>query len=571
MGKLERVSAQADRYTVGIDFGTESGRALLVRVSDGAELACAIHAYAGGVIDNALPGGGPRLPPGWALQDPEDYLETVRRTVPSVLEQSGVPPERVIGIGIDFTSSTMLPTTEDATPLCRLPEFRNETHAWPKLWKHHGAQAQAERMTELALSRGEEWLKDYGGKVSSEWFFSKALQILEESPGVYRAAARLIEAGDWLLWQLTGSERRGASAAGYKAFRQDGRFPDASFFAQLHPDFAGVVGEKMCTKLEPVAARAGVLGEQGASWTGLRPGTPVATANIDAHATVPATGYVEPGTLVLIMGTSTCHILLASEKRAVEGMCGVVAGGVVPGLYGYESGQSAVGDMFAWFVDGFVPGRYSELAREAGQELHAYLAERAASQAPGANGLLALDWHNGNRSVLVDAELSGMLVGLTLASDAVDIYRALMEATVYGSRMIIEAYQRGGLAIDRLVVAGGLPGRNPHLVQMCADVFGREIQVIRSSQGAALGSAICAAVAAGAYGDVATAARAMGGVEEGTYRPRSEWTAAYDEIYQDYLAMHDLLGRSARDEQAGVMKRLHQRRMHERGGRTGQA
>jgi L-ribulokinase len=547
-------------YTIGLDFGTESGRALLVRVSDGKELATAVHPYPHGVIDERLPGGEKPLPPDWALQHPGDYLEVVKRTVSEVLRESGVSPGQVIGVGIDFTSCTMLPTLRDGTPLCQLDEFRHEPHAWVKLWKHHAAQPQADRINEVARQRGEPWLQRYGGKISSEWFFSKALQILEEAPEVYRAADRLIEAADWLVWRLTGVETRNSCTAGYKAMRQNGEFPAREYFAALHPEFAEVVDEKMSRELHGLGERAGGLSRQAAEWTGLPAGIGVAVANVDAHVTVPATGSVEPGTMLMIMGTSTCDVLVSDELREVEGMCGAVMDGIVPGRYGYEAGQSGVGDIFAWFLENCVPTEYHRRAAEEGIDLHAVLQREAAQQAPAEHGLLALDWQGGNRSVLVDAELSGLLLGMTLATTAPEIYRALLEATAFGTRVIIEAFESSGVPVRRLVAAGGLPGRNPLLMQIYADVLNREISVIRSEQGPALGSAMHAAVAAGAYADIAAAAAKMGGLSDRKFLPIPANSEVYDELYRDYLYLHDLFGRSAADRPAGVMKRLRQRR-----------
>lgn len=546
----------SERYTIGIDFGTESGRALLVRVSDGTELATAVHPYTNGVIDERLPGSQRRLPPEWALQHPGDYLEVIEQTVPEVLRSSGIDPRKVVGVGIDFTSCTMLPTKADGTPLSELDEFRDEPHAWVKLWKHHAAQPQADRINEVARQRREKWLPRYGGKISSEWFFSKALQILEEAPHVYRAADRLIEACDWVVWQLTGVEARNACTAGYKAMHQDGDYPQRDYFAALHPDFADVVDEKMSRELLPLGARAGGLREKMARKTGLRAGTPVAVANVDAHVTVPSTGSVDPGTMVMIMGTSTCDILVGEEARDVEGMCGVVMGGVVPGRYGYEAGQSGVGDIFAWFLENCVPAEYQEQARREGLDLHALLEREAAAQAPGEHGLMALDWQNGNRSVLVDADLSGMILGLTLATGPADIYRALLEATAFGTRVIIEAFEAGGVPVKRLVAAGGLPGKNPLMMQIYADILGRDIATVRSEQAPALGSAMHAAVAAGEYADIAEAARRMGGLGDKVFRPIEENARVYEELYREYRYLHDLFGRSKADEPGGIMKRL---------------
>ncbi|HXT37148.1 MAG TPA: ribulokinase, partial [Chloroflexota bacterium] len=398
-------------YTIGVDFGTESARALLVDVADGREVATAVHSYAHGVIDHYLPGSGKPLPPDWALQDPHDYLEALWATVPKVLDQSGVPAESIAGIAIDFTACTMLPTKHDGTPLCFLDRWRAQPHAWVKLWKHHAAQAQADRINQVARERGETWLERYGGKISSEWFFSKALQILEEAPDLYAEADRLIEAADWVIWQLTGIETRNMCTAGYKAMVQDGVFPSRDYFAALNPAFAEVVDTRLSREFAALGTRAGGLTESMAARLGLPPGIAVAVANVDAHVTAPAVKLTAPGRMLMIMGTSTCHILVGNELRTVEGMCGVVDGGVIPGLYGYEAGQSGVGDIFAWFVDHAVPAEYFEAARAAGQDIHKHLELEAAKQTPGESGLLALDWWNGNRSTLVDADLTGLLVG----------------------------------------------------------------------------------------------------------------------------------------------------------------
>jgi L-ribulokinase len=547
-------------YTVGIDYGTESGRALLVRIADGAEVATAVHPYGDGVIDEALPGSGLRLPPDWALQNPDDYVDVLRQAVPAVVREAGIDPSEVIGLGISFTACTMLPTTQDGTPLCRLDAYRDEPHAWVKLWKHHAAQPHADRINEVARARGESWLPRYGGKISSEWFFAKALQILDEAPEVYRAADRLIEAADWIVWQLTGVETRNTCTAGYKAMHQDGAFPPREYFAALHPDFADVVDTKMLRTLSQLGTRAGGLTEEAALWTGLRPGTAVAVANVDAHVTLPVAGTVDPGTMVMIMGTSTCDVLVGDDLHDVEGMCGVVHGGVVPGRYGYEAGQSGVGDIFAWFLQNAVPGTVQVEAEAAGVDLHTYLTREASRQRPGEHGLLALDWLNGNRSVLVDAELSGMIVGLTLATRPADVYRALIEATAFGKRVIVEAFEASGTPIHTLVAAGGLPGKNPLMMQIYADVLNRPIHLVASSQAPALGSAMHAAVAAEAYPDIAAASAAMGGLSDVVYNPVPDHVAAYDALYRDYVFLHDLLGRAGEAQPGGVMKRLRARR-----------
>jgi L-ribulokinase len=547
------------KYAVGIDFGTESGRAVLVDLSTGAELATAIHEYANGVIDARLPAPNDDvvLEPDWALQDPDDYIATIRSTVPRLLDTTGVDPLDVVGVGIDFTSCTMLPTTADGTPLCRLPELRREPHAWVKLWKHHAAQPEADRINAAAASAGEAWLPRYGGRISSEWFFSKSLQILDEAPAVYGAAERLIEGADWITWQLTGVETRNSCTAGYKAIwsKADG-FPDASYFEALAPAFADVIDTRMSRDIRPIGERAGGLTVEAAAWTGLRPGTPVAIANVDAHVSVPAVGVTSPGTMVAVMGTSTCHMVLGSELALAEGMCGVVEDGIIPGYFGYEAGQSAVGDIFAWFTRYAAPPEVHEQARRDGTDVHQVLVRDAAALQPGESGVLALDWWNGNRSVLVDVELSGLLVGATLATRPADIYRALLEATAFGTRAIIDSLDAAGIAVSSVVACGGLPERNPLLMQLSADITGREFHVAASTQAPALGAAMYGAVAAGAaaggYDTIGDAAARMVRPHTRTYTPNIAARRVYDDLFAEYMALHDHFGRGGND----VMRRL---------------
>lgn len=539
-------------YTIGIDYGTESGRAVLVDTRDGREVAAAVHPYSHGVIDEQLPGSSERLPPDWALQDPNDYLEVIKTTVPAILKESRVSPDEVVGMAIDFTACTMLPTRRDGTPLCFLDQWRANPHAWVKLWKHHAAQPQADQINETARQRGESWLPRYGGKISSEWFFSKALQILQEAPDVYNAAERLIEATDWVIWQLTGVETRNTCTAGYKAIVQEEGYPANDYFAALDPRFEDVVDTRMSRHFARLGDRAGSLTDQAAGWTGLKPGIAVAVANVDAHVTVPAVKVTEPGRMVMIMGTSTCHMLLDDGLQTAEGMCGVVRDGIIPGYYGYEAGQSGVGDIFAWFVENTVPPEYHAAAASAGVDLHKYLELEAAKQKPGESGLIALDWWNGNRSTLVDADLTGLLIGATLATRAPEIYRALIEATAYGTRTIIEAFEGRGITIRELIAAGGLPEKNQLLIQIYADVTGRTIYLAESSQAPALGSAMHAAVAAGVYPDIKAAAEHMGKLKEEVIQPIAENVAIYDRLYAEYKTLYDYFGRGAND----VMKRL---------------
>ncbi len=545
------------KYTIGVDFGTESGRAVLVDVSNGKELATAIYPYKNGVIDETLPGTKIRLEPDWALQDPDDYIRTFKNTIPAVLKKSGVDPNDVIGVGIDFTACTMLPTLADGTPLCNVPEFRKNPHAWVKLWKHHAAQPEADKINATARAMNQAWLNRYGGKISSEWFFSKTLQILDEAPEIYNAADRLLEASDWVIWQLTGVETRNSCTAGYKAIwsKREG-FPSENYFGALDSRLGNVIDTKMTRAISSIGERAGALTAQAAKWTGLRPGTAIAVANVDAHVSVPAATVTETGRMVLIMGTSTCHILLGDKEHTVEGMCGVVEDGVIPGLFGYEAGQSGVGDIFAWFVDNAVPPEYHALAKKQKKDLHQVMEQEAAKLKPGESGLLALDWWNGNRSILVDVDLTGMLLGATLATRAPEIYRALIEATAFGTRAIIEQFEKNDVAVNELVACGGLPAKNKLLMQIYADITGREFKLAASSQTPALGAAMFGAVAAGkangGYDSILDAANKMARLKKETFTPNPFAQKIYNDLYAEYVTLHDYFGRGGND----VMKRL---------------
>ncbi len=545
---------RAERVVIGVDFGTLSGRALVVRVSDGAELGSATHDYPHAVLDRQLP-DGTRLGPEWALQFAPDYVDVLRVAVPAALEAAGVRPDQVVGIATDFTACTMVPTTDDGTPLSEVPGYASEPHAYVKLWRHHAAQGQADRLNELARERSEVWLARYGGLISSEWEFAKGLQMLEEAPEVYADMAHFVEAADWIVWQLCGTLVRNACSAGYKGIYQDGTYPSRDFLAALNPRFADFVADKIDRPMAQLGERVGSLTAEAAALTGLPEGIAVAAGNVDAHVTVPAARAIEAGQMVAIMGTSTCHVMNGDVLREVPGMCGVVEGGITRGLWGYEAGQSGVGDIFNWYITHQVPAAISQLAADKGETVHEHLTELAAKQAVGEHGLVALDWHSGNRSVLVDHDLSGMIVGLTLATRPEDVYRALLEATAFGTRAIIEAFEGAGVPVKELVVAGGLL-KNPLLMQIYADVTHLPLSTIGSTQGPALGSAIHAAVAAGEYPDVAAAAEVMGRLDRGRYVPIPANVEAYDALYDEYRTLHDYFGRGANE----VMHRLKARR-----------
>ena len=420
------------KYTIGVDYGTQSGRAVLVEVETGKELASAVKVYPHGVMDEYLPDGKTKLSLDWALQHPQDYLDVLNETIPTILKEANVSNEDVIGIAIDFTACTMLPIDREGTPLCFHEEYKLTPHSYVKLWKHHSAQDEATKLNKIAEARGEEFLKLYGGKISSEWLIPKIWQILDEAPDVYSATDKFLEATDWVNMQLTGKEKRNSCTAGYKGMwhKQNG-YPSKDFFKSLDPRLENVVFEKLSTDIYPMGSKAGEITEKAAKLTGLKIGTAVAVANVDAHVAVPAVGITDEAKMLMIMGTSTCHILLGTEEKIVPGMCGVVEDGVIPGYLGYEAGQSCVGDHFEWFVNNCVPASYTQESEEKAVSIHELLTEKAEKLAVGESGLIALDWWNGNRSVLVDVDLTGMILGCTLLTKPEEIYRALIEATAY--------------------------------------------------------------------------------------------------------------------------------------------
>ena len=544
-------STNAEMYTIGVDYGTLSGRAVVVRVSDGEEMGTGVFEYPNAVMDTKLNATGAKLGPDWALQDANDYVDVLRNAVPAALKQSGINPAHVIGIATDFTACTMVAVLEDGTPLSNLAEYRDRPHAYVKLWKHHAAQPHADRVNKLARDRNESWLPRYGGQISSEWELAKGLQLFEEDPEIYHRMYKYVEAADWIIWQLGGSYVRNACTAGYKGNLQDGEYPSEEFFEALSPGFGKFAETKLKHQIGQLGAEAGKLTAQAAAWTGLPEGISVAVGNVDAHVTAPAAQATQPGQMVAIMGTSTCHVMNGDVLAEVPGMCGVVEGGIVSGLYGYEAGQSGVGDIFAWFVNNQVPASYFEAAAAAGISIHEHLTNLAATEAIGEHGLVALDWHSGNRSVLVDHELSGLVLGLTLTTKPEQIYRALFEATAFGTRKIVETFAASGVPVTEFIVAGGLL-KNQFLMQLYSTITRLPLSTIAGEQGPALGSAIHAAVAAGAYPDIRSAAAAMGKSNRGVYQPNEADAKVYDRIYAEYELLHDYFGRGAND----AMKRL---------------
>ncbi len=544
--KARQERSDASQCVIGLDFGTESLRALLVNTGTGEEVAEAAARYEHGVIGESLPESGVSLGRDWALQHPADYLKAIYEAIPLVLRKGQVDGVDVTGIGIDFTSCTVLPTTHDGTPLCFLEPLKSNPHSWVKLWKHHAAQPEADRINEVASERGECFLKYYGGRVSSEWALPKLLQILNEAPEVYRATARFIEAGDWVAWQLTGEESRNACAAGYKALwnSKDG-YPGRDFLRALDPAFEGAVEDKLAGPIRTPGEKAGNLRPEIARALGLSDEVAVASPIIDAHAGVLGCGVAGPDRMVMVMGTSSCQMVMTEEPHFFKGFAGMVQGGILPGYYGYEYGQSAVGDIFAWFVDNCVPYAYYQEATSRQVTLYELLEEKASRLSPGESGLVALDWHNGNRSILMDANLKGMVVGYTLKTKPEEVYRALVEATAFGARRIVEAHESGAKPIKEVFACGGLTG-NRMLMGIYADILGKSVKVPSSSQPVALGAAILGALAAAAdrgdYSEPAEVVERMALGASALYTPDRSNERAYEKLYARYKQYYDYFG-----------------------------
>jgi L-ribulokinase len=517
---------------IGIDFGTESGRALVLELQSGRELAVVAVPYRHGVIDRELPGTGEPLPPDWALQHPQDWIEVIETGVPRALELAGVAGSAVVGIGVDFTSCTVLPVTSDGSPLCLLDAWPRRRHAWPKLWKHHAAQPIADRLTEVAQERGEPFLARYGGRISSEWYFPKLIELWLEDREVYDAAAAFVEATDWIVWWLTGHERRQMCTAGYKAmWSPAGGLPATEYFTAAYPGFDRPA-EKLGETFHPLGTRAGSVRPNLAARLGLSADTAVAVGNVDSFVSVPGAGVDRPGVFVAVIGTSTCDMVIDSREILLPGITGVLRDGILPGSYGYEAGQAAVGDMLAWLVRRIVPGRdYEELERA------------AAAIAPGATGLVALDWWNGNRTILADADLSGALFGLTLATSVEEIYRAMLESIAFGSRAIMENFETHALGLDEIVACGGIAHRSPLLMQLLADTGGVPVRVPDSTEIPARGAALFGAVAAGTFETIEAAVAATRPPDARVYTPDAAAKAVYDRVYAVYRELYELLGR----------------------------
>ncbi len=550
------------KYTIGLDFGTNSVRALVVDVRDGHELGEGVSEYARGNRGVILDANDPHL----ARQHPADYLAGIVASVGLALKQAASDKQfsakDVIGIGVDTTGSTPLPVDASGRALALLPKFESNPDAMAWLWKDHTSHQEAEDITAAAAKLRPQYLAKCGGRYSSEWFWAKMLHCAKVAPEVSAAAASWVEFADWVPAVLSGTTdlgrlRRGVCAAGHKAFYNAswGGYPDEQFLGELHPELARI-RKSLPDRAYTVGEAAGVLSAEWASKLGLREGIPIAVGAFDAHLGAVGAG-IGSGALVKVMGTSTCDIMVSEMSKSladVPGLCGIVCESVLPGYFGLEAGQSAVGDIFNWFVNSIQPGGANVGTHEA-------LTKQAEKLKPGQSGLLSLDWHNGNRTILVDQRLTGMVLGLTLHSTPAEIYRALVEATAFGSRVIVERLEEYGVPVERVINCGGIAARNPMVMQIYADVLNRPIAIARSLQTCALGSAIAAAVVAGkergGYSDFPSAIAAMSGVQPRIFKPDPNHAKIYQRLFRLYRQVHDAFGIAGhKADVSNVMKDL---------------
>ena len=548
------------KYSIGIDYGTLSARAVLVALDRGEECAEAVYEYPHAVMSETFVDGTP-LPTDFALQHPRDYLEALEYVIPTVLKTADVSGDDVVGIGIDFTSCTVVPAKADGTPLCFDEEFALNKHAYVKLWKHHAATPYADKLSELMA--GSELLARFGGKFSNEFFFPKLAEIADHAPEVYRAADVFLEGGDFMTWTLTGHRTMSCGIAGFKAmYTEEDGFPSNEVLTALHPLLDGVVKEKLTEEIVYPGESIGGVTEAWAKKLGIPVGTPVSAALIDAHAAVPAAGITDGNEMLFILGTSGVQMVMSDEVAPVGGICGIAKHGYIKGRYAYEAGQVCLGDHFAWFVKNCVPASYEAEAKEKGIGIHTLLTQKAEALRVGESGLLALDWWNGNRSILVEPDLSGMILGMSLTTKPEHIYRALIEGTAFSTRRILDAFEEAGVSVGSILVGGGIAEKNPLLMQIYADVTERELRLVGTKQAGALGSAIHGAVAGGAFSSVKEAASVMAKISDTVYRPIPENKAVYDRLYAEYKMLHDIFGRGENN----VMKRLRSLRRLRRTG-----
>ncbi|MCP1102106.1 L-ribulokinase [Aequitasia blattaphilus] len=540
-----------DKYTIGLDYGTLSGRGILVRCSDGEVIGCEAKEYPHGVMTEKLPNGDEILPSEWCLEHPKDYLDVLEDVIVRLIQKSNVDKEDIIAIGVDFTACTVLPIDEDGLPLCMKKEFSGKRNAYVKLWKHHGAQKQADYINQVLEKLNLSHSARFGGSVSPEVLIPKVLETIEEDIEIYEKSAEILEAGDWITRIITGSHKRSCSMAAYKAWwNQEDGYPDTELYKSINPRIENIVQEKLTEDICGIGEEIGTLSKEWAAKLGLVEGIPVAPAIIDSHAGVPGSGVRRETQAMLVLGTSSVIVGLSRNPFSHKGIYGAVKDAIVPGYYALESGLAAVGDLFGWFANNCIPANYYDEAQKKNVDVFDLLNEKAECLERGGTGLLVLDWWNGNKTPYVDGNLAGAIIGLTLNTKPEEIYLALIESTAFGTKVILDLYKGAGVKIDEIVVSGGIALKNPTLMQVYADVLGIDLKLAKSSQAAALGSAIYATLAAGSkrggYDDYQEAVMCMSEVKSQIYHFNLENKTKYDKLYKVYQKYSSLIGQEGK-------------------------
>ncbi len=521
------------KYTIGIDFGTLSARAVVLSLNSKKAVSSYTVNYPHAVMDKTLP-CGTTLPPDYALQHPDDYIFALKESIVGALKTANIPNTDVLAVGIDFTSCTILPHLDDGTPLCNLDSFKTDPHAYVKLWKHHGAKQEAEDLERVAISRGEKWLGYYNNTVSSENYYSKVLETFRNSPSVYETADRFTEAGDWLSFMLTGEYTHSISFSGFKAYwNKDDGFPSEDYFEAVEPSFKDVVNTKLKPNIVGACECVGEVDERGANLFGLAVGTKVVSPMIDAHSPLISLGITKPGTLMMVLGTSGCYIVNANDRKKLNGICGSSENSVIPGQCTYEAALACFGDQLDWYIKNILKDKI---------RTHTELTDKASKLRIGESGLVALNWFNGNRCPLSNFNLSGAIFGLTLTTREHEIYRALLEGACFATAIIIENYKKSGVEINNIIATGGISQKNPFFVGMLADILGIPITVTSAPEAAAYGCAIAASVVAGEYSSLDDACRELSVPTPKEYLPNFDNHKQYQKLFDVYKSLHNLLG-----------------------------
>lgn len=526
-------------YSIGIDFGTGSGRAFLIDTTNGKVVAKYVKPYTHGTIQNEL--HGKKLPHTFALQHSDDYMEVIEEGIPHLIEISQVNPEDIIGIGIDFTSSTVIFTDKDLVPIHNLAGFENNPHAYVKLWKHHGAQREADLLFQTALDHKNRWLGCYGFNVSSEWMIPKIMEVMNQAPEVLEVTENIMEAGDWIVNRLTDKNIRSNCGLGFKSFWEETSGFHYDLFDEIDPQLSKIVKDKVDAPIVSIGETVGTISEKMAQKLGLSANTKVSPFIIDAHSSLLGIGSEEDKQMTMVIGTSTCHLMLNEEQHEVPGISGSVKGAIIPELYAYEAGQSAVGDLFE-YVANQAPKEYVDEAEARNMSIFELLNEKVAHQLPGESGLIALDWHNGNRSVLSDSNLKGCLFGMSLQTKYEEIYRAYLEATAFGTKMIMQQYQSWNMDVETVFACGGIPKKNPLMMEIYANVLNKKITVIDSEYAPAIGAAILGAFSGGAYATLNETISAMKEPVLYEVEPEDIKVKRYKKLFNAYKELHDIHG-----------------------------